>query len=93
MSLTSINKKMDELQAEMDRLREEKSNIVESQDKILADLIHEKMCCRNHTDGCDWYYDRGDWNSWSRREYLEKARNILNSGISLNTAKEVIQQL
>ena len=92
MNLTNINRRIKETKEELHKLEEEKSNITESSERMLADLIHEKMCHSNHTDECDWYYDRGDWNCWSRREYLEKARNILE-WVDYQTAELVITQL
>ena len=63
------------------KVKEQEQKIAEFKampdDKKLAEVLHEKQCHWNHTDGCDWYYE--SWNSMghSRQEYLKKAREIL----------------
>ena len=45
----------------------------------LADLLHEKQCGHNHTDGCDWFY--GEWfdgrPNHGRSVYIAKAQKLL----------------
>jgi len=52
---------------------------VMTDDKKLAEILHEKQCNWNHTDGCGWFYE--SWDNLStysaRLNYLAKARAIL----------------
>jgi hypothetical protein len=53
---------------------------VMSDDKKLAEILHEKQCHWNHTDGCGWFYEKwtdnlGEYSA--RLNYLAKAREIL----------------
>jgi Holliday junction resolvasome RuvABC DNA-binding subunit len=63
------------------KVKEQEQKIAEFKampdDKKLAEILHEKQCHWNHTDGCGWHYE--SWNSmgYSRQEYLKKAREIL----------------
>ena len=46
----------------------------------IATALHNLKCAYNHTDGCDWYYQK-DWEdtkfkSWSRTQYLMKAETL-----------------
>ena len=43
----------------------------------LAIRLHSEMCTKDHTDHCDWYYDEGDCDRYSRSRYLGMARKLL----------------
>jgi hypothetical protein len=51
----------------------------------LAEIMHEKMCRWNHTDGCDWYYDKWtgfadkptEYGNSTRQRYFDAAVRIL----------------
>lgn len=45
----------------------------------LAFIIHETFCKKNHIYDCDWcYHDDSDWNSKTKKKYLNKAKKILS---------------
>ena len=58
----------------------------------LAEIIHDKMCRSNHTDGCGWDYESWETPSYSRIMYLEKAEHIL-SLVNYETAVLVIKNM
>lgn len=76
-------------EAEEQRLAESKLNLPSQELRDLAELMHKKSCRYNHTDGCGWFYDRGDWTEYSRGEYLGKAKALL-SVVDAEKAKAVI---
>jgi len=41
----------------------------------LADSLHNQLCGLNHIDGCDWFYDKGDWIRYSRKRYYGMAQD------------------
>ena len=43
----------------------------------FASWLHSELCTMDHTEHCDWYYDEGDWNRYSRTRYLKVARKLL----------------
>ena len=45
----------------------------------VAEALHKKMCTRNHTDNCDWYYR--DWKHLgsNRKLYIKKAKKVLTA--------------
>jgi hypothetical protein len=95
--LSQIQKKQVErerIDAEIKELQQKQSEFdALPEDKRLAELIHDKVCHWNHTDGCDWDYETwGGVNSTTRERYLEKARNILAS-VNYAEAIEVIKYL
>lgn len=52
--------------------------------KNLAIYLHDKYCRWNHADGCSWHYaiDREtgnhDWSDYAHKEYLDKARDLVD---------------
>jgi len=44
----------------------------------VAELLHEKQCHWAHEDQCGWFYESWKNPGSSRRQYLEKAENMLN---------------
>jgi hypothetical protein len=77
--MTKYKKDIDALEkqlAELKRLQDEYDK--ESPERRLADAMHSGHCRWNHTDGCDWAYDRGNWQMESRKRYLAAATRILN---------------
>jgi hypothetical protein len=61
----------------------------EELEQKVAELLHEKLCHFNHTDGCDWHY----W-SWendkfgTRKRYMTKAKKLLSHGFTLVQVQE-----
>lgn len=72
--LAALNKRKAEL---------EKTIASMTPEKILAEKLHEKFCTWNHTDGCGWFYDRGDWTEHSRQSYLKQASSIIGTARNL----------
>jgi len=100
--MKEIDEKISDLEKELNSLKEQKekeekaiklsklsSNTIE-----LAELIHEKLCHWNHTDGCGWYYEKWDDLNlgYSKKEYYKKAEAILKD-VSIQVAKKVIEKL
>lgn len=61
-------------------------------DKKLAELLHERLCILNHTDGCGWEYESWDNIGYSRKSYLDQAKKILKK-TDYDTAIKVIKCL
>lgn len=61
-------------------LAEEEARLLEAElvpeDKQFAEELHAKMCRWNHTDGCGWFWVN-DWNDRTHKEWLDKARRLL----------------
>lgn len=54
---------------------------IDSFEKHLAVLIHEKTCTQNHANGCGWYYEIDnkelhDWTANSHSTYLKIAYKL-----------------
>jgi hypothetical protein len=47
--------------------KSDKENAIE-----LAEILHDKQCHWNHTDGCSWYYSSWVKPCGTRTSYLEK---------------------
>lgn len=85
--MTDYNRKIQDLQKEIDRLRLEKEQEeLEAKTKRqiglrpLAITAHSLLCCYNHTDGCSWGYEEGenvDWNYGEHARWLDKIEKIL----------------
>jgi hypothetical protein len=92
-TVKEIQSEIDKLQKELEYTKQQelKSRYSVAQ-KQLAELLHDKFCNHNHTDGCGWYCDKGDWSEYSRQEYIQKSINILKY-FSLTRAKEFIDLL
>lgn len=93
MSVESIQKQLDELEVQKQKLLkelEETKKLTPAQQ--LADILHSKQCRWNHEDGCGYYYE-----SWSnpgnnRYEYLAKANAMLKD-IDFETAVKVTKHM
>lgn len=42
--------------------------------KVMAELMHELGCYRNHTDGCPWSYELEAPDPWLKREHVKWLR-------------------
>jgi hypothetical protein len=59
-NISKIDQKIADLQRDIEHLIAEKEKYVGlSLSQRIAEVIHEKTCNYNHTDGCGWYY--GSW--------------------------------
>lgn len=78
MDLLKEEKVLEELKQQV---KDQEKKIAEfksmSNDKKLAEILHEKQCHWNHTDGCGWFYESWSNIGASRQPYLDKARAIL----------------
>jgi hypothetical protein len=82
-----LQKEREELEQARRRIEERLDWINKAQNYInslpfeqrLAELIHDKLCHCNHTDGCEWHYQ--NWDSIDRNstkyEYLKKAQAMI----------------
>lgn len=66
---------------------------METNEQILAEKLHFRLCKLNHADECDWYYQL-DWtkHNWSHKRYLKKAQNIL-AQVNFDDALKVVELL
>lgn len=88
---TTKDKEIKELESKITELKvkqKEMENLKE--DEVLAILMHDKLCCFNHTDECGWYY-RMDWTG-EKQVYLNSAHAILQK-ISFDNAKAIMEYL
>lgn len=71
--LAEATNRVAELTAELDALA------VTEEEARLAELIHANYCRYNHTDGCSWGYERGNWANSVHQQYLDRAREALKA--------------
>ncbi len=82
-----------ELEAKLAEKKKEKAKFDAMPERQrLAEIIHEKQCTWNHTDGCGWYYESWEKPGYSRNEYLEKADKLLKI-VDYDTAIKVVDCL
>jgi hypothetical protein len=73
-----IDAEIQEAEQKLAKLKEERKSFEGlSEEQKLAELIHESQCRWNHTDGCSWYYEKWGDPGYAKKEYLQKANNIL----------------
>jgi len=58
----------------------------------LADLIHNKVCVVNHTDGCGYFYESWENPGYARNYYYDRAQEMLGK-VPLRWAKSVLNAL
>lgn len=91
--MISIDKKIEDLQKQIEKLKEEKSSLEAMPDEQrLAEALHKKLCHLNHTDCCGWDYE--SWNNigFSRNIYLQKAKTVLTI-TDIETALKICEAL
>lgn len=77
------------LRQELFKLEKEQNEFNElSPVQQIATMLHDKKCSSNHEDQCTWFYDTGNWQEYSRKEYLEKAKKVL--ALAKNDLKQAI---
>lgn len=62
----------------------------------LAEIMHDKMCRWNHTDGCTWLYEKdgAPIPAQAHSIWLVKAKNALKvSGLDAEAIAKVIKAL
>ena len=90
-----IDRRISEIKEELKNLENEKKRLESlSEDKKLAEILHNKLCHSNHTDGCSWEYESWDKSTISstRDYYLEKAKKLLQI-TNFETLKKIFKQL
>jgi uncharacterized Fe-S cluster-containing MiaB family protein len=93
MGATDRKGRIENLKKELEVLEQEE-NLEKSlpENQRLADIIHDKLCRWNHTDGCGYFYESWNQPGASRSEYLQKANRILKV-TDFETAKRIIELL
>jgi len=81
-SVSSIDKKIAELEAEKAKLIEEQKHLTAlTLDQQVAIVLHDRLCRWNHTDGCGWFYFIKNgvptWQEHSQQDYLKKAALLI----------------
>jgi len=87
-----------QIAAEIKELKKEYNKALEKESKSpytkevmkIAEMLHKYKCTSNHADACGWYYDNGNWSEYSRKEYAEKAINLLDK-INFTTCKMFLE--
>jgi hypothetical protein len=71
----------------------------------LAEIMHDKLCRWNHTDGCPWLYEQDYstkhpdvdvWDQYVHRNFLESAKKLvekLEGEVDRETIIKVIKAL
>lgn len=82
-SIAEIESEIRRLETRLQEAKEEGAKLGKlSPERRLAIALHENLCTLNHIDQCFWEYeddsDPEAWASWTRQEYENKARKILN---------------
>lgn len=86
-------RELEELKNSLQEEKEKRRNLPYNEETLyLAEVLHEKLCTHNHTDGCSWYYDDGSWSECSRQKYIKKATKLLKISdlVSLIDILEII---
>jgi hypothetical protein len=85
-----IQAEIDAKTRELEAVRAEAAKrAVMPEDQRLAVELHAFLCHSNHTDGCGWGWEK-DWTGYAHKRYLEKARNVLKTGLEFDTISTVI---
>jgi len=95
MTILEINRRRQELAAELAKLDQEERRLdgLTSAQRV-AEALHDRLCRSNHDDQCGWFYE--DWNTvkkqWTRDDYLRRATAMLaaadnNETLVLNIIK------
>jgi hypothetical protein len=56
----------------------------------LAELLHNKGCRANHIDYCSWDYESWENPGYAKKQFLEKAINMLTEAERLNVNAEAV---
>jgi len=87
--MSSIQERIDQLNAEKEKLEAELSKLREKTTQpmiVLADELHGLLCHNNHTDGCGWEYDNTPnhyFRKGSSRRYHYQMAELLCSRANL----------
>lgn len=85
--------KLKELEDEIAKLKEEHAEQLSlSEDRQLAEFLHDKLCKWNHVDGCGWFYYNWTDPGQDRTVWINKARRVLKV-VDIDTAKKVVNLL
>lgn len=74
----TTEEKIRDLQSELAKLEIEfEQERLIPKDVKLAEALHSRLCRWNHEDACSWHYCTWEKPDQTRKDYLDKARNIL----------------
>lgn len=74
-----------------EKIKNELSPQITEKEKKLATYLHDMCCTMSHDDQCDWFYDDGSWNRYSRQVYLKKANKLLKITEDLDLLMKIIR--
>lgn len=85
MTMGEFDDKIEELESDINRLKEEKLSLqmldIERQN---AAILHEKLCTRNHIDECEWFHEIKDgvvnWEGPVHKDWIQKAQRLIRAG-------------
>lgn len=81
----TIDEQIIELKSQINVLELQKRKLeILPNTKKLAEIIHDKRCRWNHTDGCGWFYESWENIGYSRQEYLKKADEVISKNPDLD---------
>lgn len=96
-----IKRKEDEIDALINKKKEEILNLHKEQayfDALTiyqraAIILHNLTCTWNHTDGCSWSYEisKGihQWEGSEHKIWLQRAKNLLSAGYSTEDVTKI----
>lgn len=87
--METTQQKIARLEVELEKL---KGGQPRTQDELLAELLHEKLCLRDHTEHRDWNYGNFAKLSMAHKDYLEMANRILKV-VDYGSAVKVVKAI
>ena len=68
--------------------------------KAIVIRAHDCLCPYNHTDGCSWGYENGNWSSYSHHTWLAHYDKLINGygpdtkhAVTLDEITEIITMI
>lgn len=67
---------------------------------LIAEIIHEKLCLFNHTDGCGWFYEKWDGVDTNpeyyklnrtRDRYYKMSLRLIENGFTLEMIQKIFK--
>lgn len=88
MTMGEFDDKIEELESEINRLKEEKLALqMLDMERQNAAILHEKLCTRNHIDECEWFHEIKDgvvnWEGPVHKDWIQKAQRLIRAGHSV----------
>ena len=57
----------------------------------VAEFLHRRLCAENHTASCSWWFS--EWGQYPRKQYLQKAEELLAIGIQHNIKPVILFEM